>query len=86
MEVLLEDLILHVLRENIDPLSLEELQAKVSPTRRVTAIMLAASLNRLCRKGEVVRKLVGEGRAHYVYSANPRNRSAFRSEEMHEVG
>ena len=71
MAGLLEDLLLHVLRETTAPLSLEELQAKVSPTRRVTPIMLAACLNRLCRKGEVVRKLVVERRAHYVYSAEP---------------
>jgi predicted transcriptional regulator len=70
MVVLLEDVLLHVLRENMNPLSLKELQVKVSP-RRVTPIMLAASLNRLCKRGQVVRELVQEreGRAHYVYSA-----------------
>ena len=77
MAVLLEDLLLHVLRESVGPLSLEELQVKISPTRPITAIMLAASLNRLCRKGEVVRELVGEGRAHYVYSAKPSGQIGF---------
>ena len=70
--MLLDDLLLHALREAMSPLSLEELQVKVAPTRpSVTPIMLAASLNRLCKKDKVVRKLVGEGRAHYVYSAKP---------------
>jgi predicted DNA-binding transcriptional regulator len=70
MAVLLEDVLLHVLRDSMNPLSLKELQVKVLP-RPVTPIMLAASLNRLCRRGEVVKELVGKGRAHYVYSAKP---------------
>jgi predicted transcriptional regulator len=78
MAVLLEDVLLHVLRENMNPLSLKELQVKVSP-RRVTPIMLAASLNRLCRRGHAVRELVREreGRRHYVYSAKPTKRLCF---------
>jgi predicted transcriptional regulator len=67
----LEDLLLRELRGGMSPLSLRELQVKISTTRPVTTIMVAASLNRLCRKGEVTRKMVGEGRAHYVYSASP---------------
>jgi len=67
--VRLEDLLLHKLRENMDPLSLKELQVKVSPIRPVTAIAVAASLNRLYKKGQVVKKMVGEARAYYLYSA-----------------
>jgi len=65
----LDDLLLHKLQENMTPLSLNELQAEISPTRPITAIIVAASLARLHKKGQVVRELVGEGRAHYVYSA-----------------
>jgi predicted transcriptional regulator len=65
----LEDLLLHKLRENMDPLSLKELQVKISPIHPVTAITVAASLNRLYKKGQVVKKMVGQARAYYLYSA-----------------
>jgi hypothetical protein len=64
----LEDLLLRELQERINPISLRELQAQISLTRPVKAITVAASLDRLYRKGRVIRRLVGEGRAHYVYS------------------
>jgi hypothetical protein len=66
-----EDLLLRELRETTNPLSLKELQLKISPTRPVMAIIVAASLDRLCKKGRVVTRLVGEGRQPYVYSAKP---------------
>jgi hypothetical protein len=55
-----EDLLLRELRVTTNPLSLKELQVKISPVRPVTAIIVAASLNRLCIKDKVVRKLVGK--------------------------
>jgi predicted DNA-binding transcriptional regulator len=50
-------------------MSLKDLQVQISLTRPVKAITVAASLDRLCRKGRVIRRLVGEGRTHYVYSS-----------------
>jgi predicted DNA-binding transcriptional regulator len=73
----LEDLLLRELQENMNPLSLKELQVKISLMRPVTAITVAASLDRLCRKGRVARKIVGEGRAHYAYSARSTEQHAF---------
>jgi predicted DNA-binding transcriptional regulator len=73
----LDDLLLRELQETTNSLSLKELQMRIPSTGPVTAIMLAASLNRLCRKGKVVRKLVGEGRAHYVYSTKSTKLACF---------
>jgi hypothetical protein len=70
----LEDLLLRELRQNMNPQPLKELQVKISPKRRVMAITLAASLERMCRKGQVIKKMSGEGRAQYVYSLDPRSR------------
>jgi len=65
----LEDLLMRELRENMNPLSLKELQMKISPKRSVMAITVALSLDRMYRKGQVIKKICGERRAHYVYSA-----------------
>jgi predicted transcriptional regulator len=67
----LEDLLLCKLQESVSPLSLNELRVKISPTRPMIALNVAASLARLHRKGKVIKKLAGEGRAYYVYSAKP---------------
>ena len=72
----LEDLLLRELQENVNPLSLKELQVKISPTRPVMAITIAVSLDRMYRKGRVTKKMVGERRTHYVYSARSTEQQA----------
>ena len=54
------------------PISLKELQVKISFTRPVKAVTVAASLYRLYRKGRVIRTLVG---THYVYSLMSKEQS-----------
>ncbi len=64
----LDDLLLHELQERIIPISIKELQAQISLTRPMKVITVAASLDKLYRKGRVIRRLIGDGRTHYVYS------------------
>jgi len=65
----LEDLLLHKLRENMDPLSLKELQMRISPIRPVTTITVPATLNRLYKKGQVVKKMAGKAPGYCMYTA-----------------
>jgi hypothetical protein len=77
----LEDLVLRELRKTKTPISLKELQMKMPSMRPVATITVAATLDRLCRKGKAFRKLVREGRPYYVYSQDSREIPAFAARE-----
>jgi predicted transcriptional regulator len=64
----LEAIVLRELWESKDPLSVKEFQLKISHTRPVAVTTVATILDRLYRKGIVLRKLIREGGPHYVYS------------------
>ena len=68
----LEDLLLRELQERRISMSLKDLQTQISPTRPVKDITVAASLDRLCRKGRVIKRLVVDTHTHYVYSSMSR--------------
>jgi predicted transcriptional regulator len=65
----LEAILLQELWETGRPLSVRELQDRVSRNRPVAVTTVATILDRLNRKGIVSRKLIKEGGPHYVYSA-----------------
>ena len=64
----LEAIVLRELWESKNPLSVKEFQLKISHIRLVAVTTVATILDRLYRKGIVLRKLVRNGGPHYVYS------------------
>jgi len=65
----LEAILLQEFWETGRPLSVRELQDRVSKNRPVAVTTVATILDRLYGKGIVSRKLVKEGGPHYEYSA-----------------
>jgi predicted DNA-binding transcriptional regulator len=64
----LEGLVLSELGKASNPVSIKDLQLRISPTLPVAVVTVASALDRLYREGRVFRRLVTEGGTHYVYS------------------
>ena len=65
----LEAVVLRQLWESNRPLSVRESQSRTSRTRPVAVTTVATILDRLYRKGLVLRQLAREGSPHYLYRA-----------------
>jgi predicted transcriptional regulator len=65
----LEASVLRTLWEKGKPLTVRDLQAKLSRTRPLAVTTVATILDRLYQKRIVSRKLVKDGGPHYLYSA-----------------
>lgn len=65
----LETVVLRELWESKKSLSVKELRLMMPPHRQVAITTVATILDRLYRKGIVLRRLIKDGAPHYVYSA-----------------